>query len=198
MIPAAAITETSWKELLRAVKAYVGRRVPNSNDRDDLVQEVLLRVHRGATGLKHQAAPGPWIYSIARNAIIDHWRKQRRVPSITVEDAEAALGELTEPNDDGDRLQRAVALYLAGAVRRLDSPYRETLTLTELQGVKYADAARALRVSLPAVKSRVLRGRALLRQALQRCCEIELGPTGRVIECTPRQGGTCKVCANGP
>jgi RNA polymerase sigma-70 factor (ECF subfamily) len=197
VIPAAKITESSWSELLRAVRSYVGRRVSHPEDRDDLVQEVLLRVHRGLGGLKGQTAPGPWIYSIAHNAIIDHWRKRGRVAAIPVEDAEGALGELPAIADDGDQLQQAVAAYLAGAVHRLESPYRETLTLTELQGMKYADAARQLGISLPAVKSRVLRGRQLLRQAVQRCCEIELGPTGRVVDCAPRGRGTCPTCAAG-
>jgi RNA polymerase sigma-70 factor (ECF subfamily) len=196
LIPATKITESSWGELLRAVNSYVGRRVRDPEDRDDLVQEVLLRVHRGLAGLKGQAAPGPWIYSIARNAIVDHWRKKGRGTAIPVEDAEAALGELAEPSDDGDHLQQAVGAYLANAVQQLESPYRETLTLTELQGVKYADAARALKVSLPAVKSRVLRGRELLRKALARCCEVELGPTGRVLDCAPRGGGHCPTCAS--
>jgi RNA polymerase sigma-70 factor (ECF subfamily) len=195
MIAAGQITETSWSALLRAVKSYVGRRVKNPEDRDDLVQEVLLRVHRGLGGLKGQAAPGPWIYSIAHNAIVDHWRKKGRVAAIPVEDAEGEIGELAAITDDGDRLQQAVAAYLADAVRRLESPYRETLTLTELEGMKYADAARQLDISLPAVKSRVLRGRELLRKALQRYCEIELGPTGRVVECAPRGRGTCPTCS---
>jgi RNA polymerase sigma-70 factor (ECF subfamily) len=196
VIPAASITETSWGELLRAVRAYVGRRVPDPDDRDDLVQEVLLRVHRGLGSLKGQALPGPWIYSIARNAIVDHWRKQGRAWSIPVEEAEAVLGDLMRPSEkDGDHLQQAVADYLADTVRRLKSPYRETLTLTELRNMKYADAARLLGISLPAVKSRVLRGRELLRKALARCCEIELGPTGRVLDCTPRGESTCPTCA---
>ena len=195
MIAAEKITENSWGELLRAVKAYVGHRVKNPEDRDDLVQEVLLRVHRGLGGLKGQTAPGPWIYSIAHNAIIDHWRKKGRVAAIPVDEGEAAIGEFTALTDDGDQLQQAVAAYLAEAVHRLESPYRETLTLTELQGMKYADAARQLDISLPAVKSRVLRGRELLRKALARCCEIEIGPTGRVLECAPRGRGSCPTCS---
>jgi RNA polymerase sigma-70 factor (ECF subfamily) len=195
MIAAEEITENSWGELLRAVKSYIGHRVKDPEDRDDLVQEVFLRVHRGLGGLKGQAAPGPWIYSIAHNAIIDHWRKKGRVASIPVDEAEAAIGEFAALTDDDNQLQQAVAAYLAEAVHRLESPYRETLTLTELKGMKYADAARQLDISLPAVKSRVLRGRELLRKALIRCCEIELGPTGRVLECAPRGGDTCPSCS---
>ena len=195
MIPAANISEASWSELLRAVKSFVARRVKDPADRDDLVQEVLLRVHRGLDGLEGQSAPGPWIYSIARNAIVDHWRRKGRAPTVPVNDIEVAGDELAVVDDDGESLQQAVAAYVAEAVHRLESPYRETLILTELQSMKYADATRRLGVSLPAVKSRVLRGRGMLREALIRCCEIELGPTGRVLDCAPRGSTPCPVCA---
>jgi DNA-directed RNA polymerase specialized sigma24 family protein len=50
VIPARKITVTSWQELMRAVRSYVGRRVTNPEDCDDLVQDVLLRIHRGLAG----------------------------------------------------------------------------------------------------------------------------------------------------
>lgn len=197
MIRAEKITETSWQDLVRAVRSYVGRRVANPEDRDDLVQDVMLRIHRNLNALKAQDKPGPWIYGIARNVVIDHWRK-KRLTTLEIDDAEGVLGALAEIDDDGDALQQAVAAYLADAVGRLDSPYRETLTLTELRGVKYADAANALGVSLTAVKSRVLRGRKLLRKALSDCCAVEFGPTGRVLDCTPRTpcGCSCEDAAH--
>ena len=186
MIPAEQITERSWRKLIRAVRSYVCRRVTNPEDREDLVQEVLLRVHRGLTSLKDQTLPGPWIFGIAHNAVVDHWRKRRRDVSVPINEAEINFGELVDETDDGDLLQQTVATYLADMVTQLESPYRETLMLTELQDMKYRDAARTLGISLAAVKSRVLRGREMLRQALTRCCEIELGAKGRVLECTPR------------
>lgn len=195
MIRAETITETSWQELVRAVKSYIGRRVSNPEDRDDLVQDVLLRIHRGLDGLKGQASLGPWVYSIASNAVVDYWRRRGKRPAaVPLDRAEIALGALAAATDDGDLLQQTVAAYVADMVTRLESPYRETLTLTELQGMKYADAAKTLGISLTAIKSRVLRGRQMLRKALARCCEIELGPTGRVLECTPRGRGACTLC----
>jgi RNA polymerase sigma-70 factor (ECF subfamily) len=191
LIPLDGITEESWREVMRAVRVYVGRRIDNPEDRDDLVQDVLMRIHRGLPSLKSRGAPGPWIYGIAHNAVIDHWRKRRRATPVPIDAAEAALGELPDETDDGEALQQTVAAYLAEAITRLDAPYRETLTLTEIKGAKYADAARMLGVSLAAIKSRVLRGRELLRQALVRCCEIELGATGRVLDCTPKNPSAC-------
>src|SRR5690606_16752719 len=54
MIRAEKITETSWQDLVRAVRSYVGRRVANPEDRDDLVQDVMLRIHRNLNALKAQ------------------------------------------------------------------------------------------------------------------------------------------------
>jgi RNA polymerase sigma-70 factor (ECF subfamily) len=194
LIPVEKITETSWQELMRAVRSYVGRRISDPEDRDDLVQDVLLRIHRGMPSLKAPASPGPWIYGIAHNVVVDHWRKRGRGVSVPFDEAEIELGGVADETNDGDLLQQTVAAYLADMVTRLDGPYRETLTLTQLQGMKYADAARTLGISLAAVKSRVLRGRDMLRKALIRCCEIELGATGRVLDCTPRGQGVCGSC----
>jgi RNA polymerase sigma-70 factor (ECF subfamily) len=191
VIRAERITETSWRDLVRAVRSYVGRRVTNPEDRDDLVQDVMLRIHGGLAGLKAQDKPGPWIYGIAHNVVIDHWRRKGRPTPVPIEDAEATLGEIAAIVNDGDDLQQTVAAYVADQVTGLESPYRETLTLTELKGMKYADAADTLGISLAAVKSRVLRGRQMLRKALIRCCEIEVAPTGRIIACAPRSPGNC-------
>lgn len=195
VISAENIAQGAWQDLTRALRSYVGRRVASREDRDDLVQDVLLRVHRGLDGLKGREAAGPWIYKIAQNALIDHWRRKGRPGSAAAEDAETALGKLAVPDDEGDRLQQTLAAYVASLVPQLPSPYRETLELTELQGLTNAEAARRLGTSLAAVKSRVLRGRKLLRRAVADCCAIEIGATGQVVDCTPSSPGSCGVCA---
>lgn len=116
MFPAKKISESSWQELIRAVRSYVGRRVTNPEDRDDLVQEVLLRVYRGLPSLTDQASPGPWIFGIAHNVVVDHWRKRGRARSVPIDEAEIDLGELVDETDDGELLQQSVATYLADMV----------------------------------------------------------------------------------
>jgi RNA polymerase sigma-70 factor (ECF subfamily) len=194
VIPAGEITERSWRDVIRSVRSYIGRRVTNPEDRDDLVQEVLLRVHHGLGALKDKNSPGPWIFGIAHNVVVDHWRKRGSNRQLPIDEAEISLNDVIDEGDDGALLQQSVARYLADRVSRLESPYRETLILTELRDMKYADAARELGVSIAAVKSRVLRGREMLRQSLIRCCEIELGSTGSVIDCTPRGQDVCGSC----
>ena len=70
------------------------------------------------------------------------------------------------------------------------SPYREAITLTELEGRTQREAAEMLGISLSGMKSRVQRGRAKLRAMLEACCEIAVDARGKVIACEPRAAGS--------
>lgn len=191
MIGPEKLAEGAWEDLARALRSYIGRRVSSPEDRDDLVQDVLLRVHRSLDGLQGRALVGPWMYKVALNAVIDHWRGRRRPAPLSGDDAEAAMARIAVAEDAGDRLQQTLADYVARLVPSLPSPYRETLELTEMQSLTNREAARRLGVSLAAVKSRVLRGRKLLRAAVAECCALAIGARGRVVDCTPRPGRSC-------
>jgi RNA polymerase sigma-70 factor, ECF subfamily len=73
----------------------------------------------------------------------------------------------------------------------LPSPYKEALTLTELQGVTQLAAAKLLGLSTSGMKSRVQRGREKLRELLESNCNIALDVRGGVIACEPREKADC-------
>jgi RNA polymerase sigma-70 factor (ECF subfamily) len=75
-----------------------------------------------------------------------------------------------------------VALFVA----RLPSPYREAITLTELEGLTQREAAEMLGISVSGMKSRVQRGREKIREMFEECCRISVDCRGRVVECEPR------------
>jgi RNA polymerase sigma-70 factor (ECF subfamily) len=78
-------------------------------------------------------------------------------------------------------------------VARLPSPYREAVTLVELEGLTVREAAEMAGVSVSGMKSRVQRGRAQLRQLFDECCEIALDARGKVIDYAPRPR-PCRTC----
>ena len=86
--------------------------------------------------------------------------------------------------------ERELASYIALFVAMLPAPYREALSLTELDGLTQRAAAERLGVSLSGMKSRVQRGRVMLREALEGCCHIALDARGRVMDCELR--GQCQ------
>jgi RNA polymerase sigma-70 factor (ECF subfamily) len=105
----------------------------------------------------------------------------------------STVDEPTDSIDGGTEIdgspEQELAAYAALFVAMMPSPYREALTLTELQGLSHQEAADVLGVSLSALKSRVLRGRAKLREALEACCHVALDARRRVIGFEPRPDG---------
>lgn len=184
----------SWDELATRLRPFIRRRVASEPDADDVLQDVLLRMHRGLPGLHDEDRLGSWMYRIARTTIVDHVRGRQRhtVAALPEADAmaEAAAPEPPGPfaEDDG-AVAREVAQYVAMFVAHLPSPYREAITLTELEGRTQREAAQMLGVSLSGMKSRVQRGRAKLRTMLEACCEIAVDVRGKVIACEPKAAG---------
>jgi RNA polymerase sigma-70 factor (ECF subfamily) len=174
-----------WIEVAAKLKPFVARRV-GAADVDDVLQEVLLRMHRGLGGLAEEERFTAWMYTIARNAITDHGRTRARHP---IAEPNQQLAAAEEAEDD-----RVAARVLAGCltvfIAHLPSPYREAVTLVELEGLTVREAAEAMAISVSGMKSRVQRGRAQLRQKLEECCAIAVDARGKVTEVSLR--ATCR------
>lgn len=179
----------AWSELETRLRPFVARRVPTPADVDDIVQDTFLRMHRGVGELRDDERFGPWVYQVARSAIAEHQRARAR---HVLADADAPETE-APPTSEGSA-EELLAMAIGPLIAQLPSPYREALTLTELEGLSQKAAADMLGVSLTAMKSRVQRGRAKLREIVEQCCEVALDARGRVIDCTPRDKATGRRC----
>jgi RNA polymerase sigma-70 factor (ECF subfamily) len=178
----------SWDQLGARLYPFVRKRVASDADADDVLQDVLLRMHRGLPSLQDETRMAAWMYRIARTSIADHQRARARHPLAKVGELPELLG--ASEGADEDAVSRMVAQYLSLLIVRLPSPYREAITLTELEGRSQREAAKMLGVSVSCIKSRVQRGRAKLRELLEKCCEIALDSRGKIIACEPRSDCT--------
>jgi RNA polymerase sigma-70 factor, ECF subfamily len=182
--------QAGWKELTKRLRAFVAYRVPET-DADDVLQDALVRIQKGLPALRDDERFGPWVYRVTRSAIGDHLRSRSRPLEsgrTTIEDDVQVMG-----NEDGDDLGPALVGCLSSFIAELPSPYREAITLTELEGLTQKEAADMLGVSLSGMKSRVQRGRGRLREMFDRCCEMTQDARGRVIACEPRVGCSSTV-----
>lgn len=185
-------TRCAYSELEGRLRPFIARRVPAA-DVDDVVQDVFLRVQRSLPDLRDEQSFTPWLYQVARSAIAESHRRQSRQPA-PVPDTE--LEREAPPDDAGpSALEVELAAYLVPLISRLPSPYREALTMIELEGMTQQAAANALGISLSGMKSRVQRGREKLRELLEACCRVAVDARGTVMECVPKQPGTCR-CKN--
>ena len=186
-----ASARDAWQELATSLRPFIGRRVRSSADVDDLVQEVFLRMQRSLGGLRDEERYGAWVYTIARSAIADHYRAAARHPPGGA--SVAADPDVSITEEEG-AAERELAAHVAVFIAMLPSPYREALTLTEMEGLTQKDAAAMLGISLSGMKSRVQRARQQLREAVEASCRIALDARGRVVSCEPRSDGRLPAC----
>lgn len=185
----AQAAEAVWSEMSGRLRAFLARRVRDPEDADDLLQEVFLRLHRSSGTLVEADRLHAWLFQITRNVLVDHYRAgaaRRRHLGGTVN------GEETEPvavEEDPARDEAELAACLAPMLDRLPEPYREAVRLTGLDGVPQVAAAERLGLSVSGMKSRVQRGRRLLRDLLLRCCEVDFDRRGGVASFRSRPGG---------
>jgi RNA polymerase sigma-70 factor (ECF subfamily) len=178
-----------WRDVEQRLRPFVARRVPDA-DVEDVLQDVFVRMQRGLAGIRDDERLGAWLFQVARSAIAEHGRSRARHPLAG--DSELAEREAPPPSDDEDReAARSLSSCVAAFVARLPSPYREAVTLVELEGLTAREAAELAGVSVSGMKSRVQRGRAQLRGLFEECCAIALDARNKVVDYTPRPRPRC-------
>ena len=140
------------------------RLTGNSDDAQDLVQEVLLKVRRGLETYRPGSMEG-WLSRITTNTFLDEARRRRRRPlDLLPEEPDRVLP--ASQGADADLAAEKLPEELQGALRGLPEEYRAAVVLCDVVGLSYQEIGEALEVPIGTVRSRIHRGRALLREAL--------------------------------
>jgi RNA polymerase sigma-70 factor, ECF subfamily len=158
----------SWEEVARDHGRFLYtvafRLTGNDDDAQDLVQEVLLRVRKGLETYRPGSLEG-WLSRITTNTFLDEVRRRRRRPVDPLpEEPERALppAEAADVALAGETLPDDVQ----SALRGLPADYRAAVVLCDVVGLPYQEIAHALDVPVGTVRSRIHRGRAMLREVL--------------------------------
>jgi len=185
--------ETTWEALSERLRGFIGRRVAEADAVDDILQEVLVRIHRRGDTLERAEQVHAWIYRIARNAIVDHYRARGRHVALAAALADVAPVEGSDASAADPRAE--LAACLAPMHERLPAGYREALVLTEAEGLTQQAAATRLGLSLPGAKARVQRARRQLKALLLDCCQVELDRRGGIAAYEARDAscGNCRT-----
>lgn len=140
------------------------RLTGDPDDAQDLVQETLLRVRRGLHTYRPGSVEG-WLSRIVTNAFLDDVRRRRRRPVASLGDApEGAFG--TAPAADEAMAADTLPSDVEQALLRVPEEFRVAVVLCDVVGLSYQQISEALGVPVGTVRSRIHRGRALLREAL--------------------------------
>ncbi len=167
-----------FDEFQRPIYNYLLRMTQNQAEAEDLTQETFIRVHRSLPTFRGEANLSTWIYRIATNVSLDHFRRG------ATRQAKAALS-LEETQSEGEWVvdekasapeqvaaQSEMSDCVQGFIGRLPATYRTVLVLHDLQGLKNREIAEVLDCSLDTVKIRLHRARKKLRASLNAGCDF--------------------------
>lgn len=172
-------TEKLYHELYRQLTRFFARRVASAETAEDLAQETFLKLLRRLKQGTTLTNPQAYLFQAARSMLIDHYRTNRTTEPVP---------ELSDHRDEelrNEESRREIAGWMRRFIAQLPEPYRATLLLSELRGLPYAEISRRLGVTVGTVKSRVHRGRKLLKESLITCCSFAYDARGRVVDYTP-------------
>lgn len=151
---------------------YALRMTNNSADADDLLQETFLKAFRFWDKYEQGTNIRAWLFRIMKNSFINRYRKETKEPA-TVEYAEVEPYYTSVKDDaaDANDLQQTVYGNLldddvAAAVAALPEDFRTVVILCDIEGLTYEEIADFVDVPLGTVRSRLHRGRKLLRDRL--------------------------------
>lgn len=152
------------------------RYVKNWEDAEEVTQDVLLKVHRKIDAFRGDAALSSWIYRITFNTAMSRLRSARLSRQLEVQTPENTSLDESErqPAEPADWSGLADDLVLRGEMRKrlidslvhLPEVYRVPVILRDIQGLSTEEASAILRVKPQTLKSRLHRGRLMLRQHL--------------------------------
>lgn len=159
----------SWEEVVanHSAKVYrlAYRLTGNKFDAEDLTQEVFVRVFRSLENFKPGTLDG-WLHRITTNLFLDQARRKSRIRfDALAEDAESRLPG-REPGPEQSFEHNNLDLDVQRALEELPPDFRAAVVLCDLEGLSYDEVAEALGVKLGTVRSRIHRGRTMLREKL--------------------------------
>lgn len=170
------------EEITGSLYSTAMRMTRNQAEAEDLVAEAVAKAWSAVDSLEDRSRFKPWVFRIMRNCYISHYRKKSNRPEETCYDEnpgeqqkeEVASLLVQQPDNflnwwadpEKEFVSNLISEEIVKAIDHLPEVYRATVTLINVEGFSYDEAADVLNVSAGTVRSRMNRGRTLLQKAL--------------------------------
>lgn len=159
----------SWEEVARqhgrTIYNFAYRLSGDPDDANDLTQEVLLRVRRGLATYRPITFEG-WLWRITRNAFLDEVRRKKRRPTSPLPDEVDRWDLASSESADVEFARISLGDDIQKALLELPIDFREAVVLCDVVGLSYEEIAQAVAVPIGTVRSRIHRGRKMLKEKL--------------------------------
>jgi RNA polymerase sigma-70 factor, ECF subfamily len=169
--------QAAFADLVRRYQTKIYRLAlhitQNREDAEDVLQEAFFKAYEHLDGFQGNSKFYTWIVRIAVNQALMKLRKRKNEPAVSLDDTidtgeDTVVREIAgwEENPEQRYSREELSGILRDAVQSLAPPYRAVFVLRDIEELSTEETAQALDLSIPAVKSRLLRARLQLRDKL--------------------------------
>ncbi|WBX77338.1 sigma-70 family RNA polymerase sigma factor [Tenacibaculum ovolyticum] len=176
-------TNQVWTKYADDVKYFILSKVKDATVTDDILQDTFIKIHTKLHTLKDITKLKAWIFTIARNAIMDYFKSTNKTFELANFETETKIEEHAHTEKD----------CLRGILQNLPKKYRDPLFLSDIKGLKQQEVATTLKQSLPTTKSQIQRARKLIAKGFMDCCGFILNDEGKLVG-EIQDKDDCKVC----
>ncbi|QMU63679.1 MAG: sigma-70 family RNA polymerase sigma factor [Flavobacteriaceae bacterium] len=176
-------TQEVWTTYANDIKYFIISKVKDKAIADDIVQDTFLKIHTKLHTLKNINKLKAWIFTIARNTVIDYFKKSNQTFETYLLKSETEIEQDYHTEKD----------CLRGILKGLPKKYRDPLFLSDIKGMRQSEVAKQLKLSVPAAKSQIQRARKLIAQGFINCCGFTLNDQGYLVG-EMQEKANCKIC----
>lgn len=154
-----------YEEYMPKIFRYVFSKVSDRELTEDLVSEISLKALEHFESYDEQYPFGGWFYGIARNHVIDHYKKFKKLQHTSLDEIENLVPDSSNPARDAERAMSSQCLK--SALSKLDDDKKELVTLRYLSGYSYKEIGDMFGKEENAVKVSTHRAVCQLKKILQ-------------------------------
>ncbi len=183
-------TEDVWKEYHKQLLGFISSKVSDKQIAKDILHEVFIKIHTKMHTLDDITKLKSWVYQITRNTIIDFYRTNKfikEIPDWVDKPFEISSDEI---------IKEELSLCLGFLIEKLPPKYKQAIELSEMENKTQQELAEVENISLSGAKSRVQRGRKILKEMLLECCQLEINKHNRIVEVKIKDEKNCELVKN--
>jgi RNA polymerase sigma-70 factor, ECF subfamily len=158
---------------------FIRKKVGSGELAEDIYQDILVKILNKPDQLNNRQSLKSWLFTIAKNQIIDHYRKQKSLTDI--ETLQIDFKDQTGTNSYED-----LEGCIHGFISQLPDDYRQIIILSEIEGKSQKELSEFLGINYITVRSKVQRGREKIRKLIYDACVIDQNISGGFVDCTPK------------
>jgi len=188
--------ESIWTNVYGKLFGFISKHAINKDDVNDIIQDTFLKVKTNIDSLRNPAKVESWIFQIARNTMNDFFREKKKLFEAEENTKEVSI----EPNafaeeDIKIKIQtQEFSEYAGFIVSELPEKYRNAVYMADIEELSMKEVAEELNISVSGAKSRVQRGRKMIKEIILKCCEVNTDKYGNIIDYEPHDSSNKTKC----